>query len=264
MTADPRFMPDRPARVDVRQAAASPQPGDIGGPSGAYGRGPVRALLAIVVVLAILALGVATIDPLRDAVQLALGGDIDGLRTELRGLGAGGAAVLFVLILVHSVVLFPAEIANAAAGLMYGFAGGFALVMTAWTASLLLAYGLGATAGRPLALRLAGQRRVELAERVVDRGGVPALLLARLVPFIPMSLVGYVAGAARVPLWRYTWTTVVGIIPITAAATYLGHALDDFSLSDPLVWVAVAVVIVLVGATMVAVRRMRTATGRPS
>jgi uncharacterized membrane protein YdjX (TVP38/TMEM64 family) len=260
MTAGPRFMPDRPADVDGRHAAAPQPPGDIGGPSGAYGRGPVRALLAIVVVLAVLAIGVVTIEPLREAVHHALRGDVDGLRTELRGLGAGGAAILFVLILMHSVVLFPAEIVNAAAGLMYGFGPAFALVMAGWTASLLLAYALGATAGRPLALRLAGERRVALAERVIDRGGVPALLLARLIPFVPMSLVGYAAGAARVPLWRYTWTTVAGIVPITAAATYLGHALDDFSLSDPLVWAAVAVVLILASATVVAVRRMRTAT----
>ena len=80
-------------------------------------------------------------------------------------------------------MFFPAEIANATAGLIYGFFGGFALVMAAWIGSLLLAYGLGATAGRPLALRLAGRRRVEFAERVIERGGVPMLLLARLVPF---------------------------------------------------------------------------------
>jgi uncharacterized membrane protein YdjX (TVP38/TMEM64 family) len=98
---------------------------------------------------------------------------------------------------------------------------------------------------------------VEFAERVIERGGVPMLLLARLVPFVPLSLVGYVAGAARVPLWRYTWTTAIGIIPITAAATYLGHALDDFSLSDPLLWVAAAVLAALLGATIIALRRVR-------
>jgi uncharacterized membrane protein YdjX (TVP38/TMEM64 family) len=132
------------------------------------------------------------------------------------------------------------------------------LLMAAWTASLLLAYGIGAAAGRPLVLRLAGPRRVELAERVIDRGGAPALLLARLVPFIPCSLVGYVAGAARVPLRRYTWTTVVGMTPITAAATYLGHALDDFSLSDPLVWVAAGVLAALVASSFLVLRRLRT------
>ena len=216
-------------------------------------------LIGIVAVLGLLAVGVVVVDPLRDAVQHALSGDVDALRTELRDLGAAGAAILVCLILLHAVVFFPAEIANATAGLIYGFVGGFALVMVAWIGSLLLAYGWGATAGRPLALRLAGRRRVELAERVIERGGVPMLLLARLVPFVPLSLVGYVAGAARVPLWRYTWTTAVGIIPITAAATYLGDALDDFSLSDPLLWVAAAVLAALLGATFIALRRVRAA-----
>jgi uncharacterized membrane protein YdjX (TVP38/TMEM64 family) len=217
----------------------------------------VRLLLGTLVVIALLALGVVVVDPLREAVDHALRGDVDGLRDELHDVGAAGAAILVCLILLHAVVLFPAEIANAAAGLMYGFVAGFALVMAAWTASLLLAYALGATAGRPLALRLAGRERVELAERVVERGGVPMLLLARLVPFVPLSLVGYVAGASRVPLWRYTWTSAVGIIPITAAATYLGHALDDLSLSDPLLWVAAAVVAALAGTTLLALRHFR-------
>jgi uncharacterized membrane protein YdjX (TVP38/TMEM64 family) len=217
----------------------------------------VRALIAIAFALVLLALGVVIVDPLREAVQHALRGDIDGLRTELRGLGAAGAGILVCLILVHAVVLFPAEIANAAGGLMYGFGVAFPLVMAAWTASLLLAYAMGATAGRPLALRLAGRRRVELAERVIDRGGVPMLLLARLVPFLPLSLVGYVAGAAGVPLWRYIWTTAVGIAPITAAATYLGHALDDFSLADPLLWVAAAVLAALLASTILVLRRVR-------
>ena len=107
----------------------------------------------------------------------------------------------------------------------------------------LLAYWLGRIAGRPLAVRLAGEKRVASAEGLIDRSGAPALLLSRLVPFVPFSLVGYLAGAARVPVWRYTWTTLVGVMPITAAATYLGHALDDLSASDPLLWVAVGVIV---------------------
>ncbi len=224
----------------------------------------MRTLLAVLVALVLLAVGVVVVDPLGHAVQYALRGDIDGLRDELRGLGAAGAVVLVALILLHSVVLFPAEVVNTAAGLMYGFTVALPLVMAAWTVSLLLAYGLGAAAGRPLALRLAGTRRVELAEHVVARGGVPALLLARLVPFVPMSIVGYVAGAARVPLWRYTWTSVVGILPITAAATYLGYALENLSAADPFVWIAGGVLAVLVATTVVGARYLRRVSGQPS
>ena len=59
------------------------------------------------------------------------------------------------------------------------------------------------------------------------------------------------------PVWRYTWTTAVGVLPITAAATYLGHALDDLSASDPLLWVAVGVIVILALLTVHSARRLK-------
>ena len=106
-------------------------------------------------------------------------------------------------------------------------------------------------------MRLAGEKRVASAEALIDRSGAPALLLSRLVPFVPFSLVGYLAGAARVPVWRYTWTTSVGVMPITAAATYLGHALDDLCASDPLLWVAIGVIVLLALLTVHSARRLK-------
>ena len=73
---------------------------------------------------------------------------------------------------------------------------------------------------------------------------------------MPYSLVGYVAGAARVPLWRFVWTGFIGILPITAAATYLGHALGDLSASDPLLWVAIGVIAALGALTVLTSRRL--------
>ncbi len=216
----------------------------------------MRTLLPTLAAIAIAAVLVLTIDPLRAATGYALRGNVDGLQAQLESLGLVGAIVLVALILVHAVVLFPAEIPNAVAGLTYGFGTALPMVMLAWTASGLIAYFLGVWIGRPLAVRLAGEERVETAERVIGRGGATALLLSRLIPFVPFSLVGYIAGAARVPVWRYTWTSFVGVLPITAAATYLGHALDQFSLSDPLLWVAVGTLLVLVVLTATVARRV--------
>jgi uncharacterized membrane protein YdjX (TVP38/TMEM64 family) len=220
----------------------------------------VRRLLLVLLALAGAAALVLAVHPLREAVGYVLHGDVHALRAQLRGLGAAGAVLVFGLILAHSVLFFPAEIVNATAGLVYGFAIAFPLVVVAWACSGLIAYGLGAAAGRPLALRLMGEARVARAEHLIERGGVPALLLGRLIPFVPYSLVGYVAGAARVPLWRFVWTGVVGILPITAAATYLGHALGDLSASDPLLWLALAVILGLGALTLHTTRRMRSSS----
>ena len=47
------------------------------------------------------------------------------------------------------------------------------------------------------------------------------------------------AGAARVPVGRFAWTTGVGYIPITAVSIYLGTRLEELSLGDPLLWLSV-------------------------
>ena len=189
--------------------------------------------------VAALAAVVALVPPLRDAVSSVLSGDADELRRELRDLGATGALVLVGLMLVHAVVPFPSELVNAAAGFVYGFWVAFPLVLAGWLLSALATYAIGHGAGRPLLLRLAGEERLEEGSRVIERGGRTALLAARLIPIVPYSLVGYVAGAARVPLWRFTWTTVVGSIPLCAAVVYLGDRLDSLSPTDPGVLVAI-------------------------
>ena len=79
----------------------------------------MRTLLPTLAAIAIAAVLVVTIDPLRAATGYALRGNVDGLQAQLESLGVVGAIVLVSLILVHAVVLFPAEIPNAVAGLVY-------------------------------------------------------------------------------------------------------------------------------------------------
>jgi hypothetical protein len=50
-------------------------------------------------------------------------------------------------------------------------------------------------------------------------------------------------------------------MPITAAATYLGHVLDDLSASDPLLWVAIGVIVLLAVLTISSARRLRRSAG---
>ena len=160
---------------------------------------------------------VLAIDPLRDAFGDAVRGDTDDLREDLRGLGAAGVAILYALIAIHTFVWYPAEIVDAAAGFVYGFWPAFAMVMTGWVAQGLAAYAIGRNAARPLLYRLIGEARFAGLERAIENGGVTLLLAARLVPIVPFSLFSYVAGAARVPVGRFAWTTAVGYIPITGA-----------------------------------------------
>jgi uncharacterized membrane protein YdjX (TVP38/TMEM64 family) len=176
------------------------------------------------------------IPSLRGAVVDAVHGETGSVRHDLSGNAVGPLLVVW-LALVHVVVWYPAEILDAAAGYVFGFGVGFPLVFGSWLLSGLAAYAVGRHFARPLLYRFVGEERFERVEELIHRGGAVVLIGARLIPIMPFSLMGYVCGATRVPLWRYTWTTAVGYAPITAYFTYLGSRLQSFSAEDPIVWI---------------------------
>ena len=200
---------------------------------------------------------VLAVPELREAAGSALSGDAGALREQLRAAGAGGVALLLGLMLVHAVVWYPAEIPTAAAGFVYGFWLALPLVVAGWLLSALGTYALGRHAGRPLLRRLAGMERFRRAEEALARGGAGALLAARLIPVVPFSLVGLIAGAAHVPVWRFAWTTVLGFLPLTVVITLLGSRLEELSLRDPVLWLALVPLLVLLAASRPLARRMR-------
>jgi len=178
---------------------------------------------------------VVTVEPLREAVSAAWQGDTAEVRHQIDRLGVGGPLLILALALLHSVVFYPAEIVDAAAGFAYGFFPALALVMTGWLLNGLLCWAIGHRVARPLLDRWFGEERFERVERAIERGGPTLLLAMRLIPILPFSVVSYAAGAARVPAWRFVWTTVLGYLPITAIAVYFGTKLEGLSLTDPLV-----------------------------
>jgi len=197
------------------------------------------------------------IDPIRDAVSAAFGGDLSQMRSELDSLGAAAALVLIGIALVHSIVPFPAELPTAAAGFVFGFAIAFPLMVLAWTVSCVAAYLLARGVGPPVLERLVGRERMASADRLIARGGWPILVAGRLIPVVPYNLVSYAAGATRVPLGRFTWTTAVGVMPLTALTALLGARLQEPRFDDPVLWLVLLGVLGLLALARPVGRRLR-------
>jgi len=210
------------------------------------GRPSRAAVVASIAGLLSIVLVVLLVEPLRTAVGDAITGDTESLREDLRGLGAGGVALVLAIAIAHSVIFYPAEILNAASGFIYGFWVALPLMMLAWLLNGLICFFVGRHAARPALLRLLGKERFLRYEGTVERGGATLLLAMRLVPIVPFSMFSYVAGSADVPVFRFVWTTVVGFIPITALFIYLGSRLEELTVTDPFLWVgALALVAML-------------------
>jgi uncharacterized membrane protein YdjX (TVP38/TMEM64 family) len=205
--------------------------------------------------VALLALLVVAVEPLREAAAAAIQGDNGEVRHQIDRLGAAGPFLILALTLLHAVVFYPAEIVDAAAGYAYGFVPALALMTLGWVISGLICWAVGRQVARPLLDRWFGGERFERIEAMIERGGPTLLLALRLIPILPFSIVSYAAGAARVPPWRFAWTTALGYLPITAIAVYLGSRLEGLSLTDPLVLASAAALLALLGAGHWAMRR---------
>lgn len=214
--------------------------------------------------ITLLAVLVFAVEPLREAVSAAFQGDNAEVRHQIDQLGAAGPLLILALTLIHTVVFYPAEIVDAAAGFAYGFFPALALMTVGWILSGLLCWAVGRRVARPLLDRWFGEERFERVERAIERGGPSLLLAMRLIPILPFSVVSYAAGAARVPAWRFVWTTAVGYLPITAIAVYFGTRLEGLSLTDPLVLGSALALLALLGIGHWAARRQSRKRPDPS
>ncbi len=209
---------------------------------------PAAERAQLVAGVATIALGIAVIaavPQLRHCVTLVANGQFTALRAYIQSLGAGGVALLLGLMVLHAIIFYPSEIVTTTAGYVYGFWPGLALAVGGWFVAALLSYALGRAVGGPVLRRLLG-RRFEWLTTTMQRGGTSLLLSSRLIPIVPFALVGYAAGATQISLWRFSWTTVVGYLPLTIAVTYLGSQAQTLSTGNPLLWIAVAVLVSLV------------------
>jgi uncharacterized membrane protein YdjX (TVP38/TMEM64 family) len=198
---------------------------------------------------------VLLVPALRHASVAAVHGETSEVREQIKSLGAAGPLIIIGLGVIHSVIPYPAEIVNAAAGFAYGFFGGLGIVVIGWMISAVICYWFGTGVARPLLDRWFGAARFARFERMVERGGVTLLIALRLLPIVPFSLISAAAGAARVPFPRYCWTTAVGFLPITALAVYLGTRLEGIRFTDPAVIGALVGVVVLLLIAHLIIRR---------
>lgn len=214
--------------------------------------------------IAVIAGLVLAIDPLRESVVAAIHGDNAEVRTQIDRLGAAGPLLILLLTVVHAIVFYPAEIVDAAAGFAYGFGPALVLMEVGWVLSGLACFAVGRSVARPLLDRWLGEERFERIEAMIERGGASLLLAMRLLPIVPFSIVSYAAGAARVPAWRFVWTTAVGYLPITVIAVYFGTRLEGLSLTDPLVILSAAALLGLLAVGHWTMRRQARASSSRS
>lgn len=147
---------------------------------------------------------------------------VQGIEKTIASWGPWGIIVSMGFMVLHSFVPFPAEFLAVANGMLYGPYLGTAIT---WSGAMLgahLAFALSRLLGRPFVEAMLAQPQSDLLNTWTEQRAAHWIFLARFVPVISFNLVNYVAGLTGISWWTFTWTTALGILPLTALMVTMG------------------------------------------
>jgi len=134
-----------------------------------------------------------------------------------------------------------------------------------------IAYGVGYF-GRVEVLERHGKwlhitpKHLAWADRWFEEHGDATVFFTRMIPVI-RTFISLPAGVARMPFWRFTLLSFLGIVPWVLAFAIMGNAVGDNwdNLQEKLHYVDYAVVaLILSGIIYLLIRRRRSGSGKPA
>ncbi|TFG16852.1 MAG: TVP38/TMEM64 family protein [Promethearchaeota archaeon] len=133
---------------------------------------------------------------------------------------------LLVMTLQGILVPIPSAIVILAAGIIWGaWLGGIMGVIGSMSAGL-LCYYLAKRGGRPLAEKFVGKATIEMTDRFIEKYGIWAIIITRLIPFISFDAISYTAGIVKLDAKKYTIGTFIGVVPRAFFFSWLGASMN--------------------------------------
>lgn len=194
------------------------------------------------------------------------------LQDEIRNLGAIAPVVVAIGYVALTVLLIPGSVLTLIAGGAFGLWKGLVVVVIGANLGALCSFLLARTFLREkVSSWAAGHPRFASLDRAIGREGFKVVLLSRLSPVFPFTLLNYFLGLTDVRASSYVLANLIGMLPGTFLYVYLGatarQALTGGSnLIFTLVGLAatVAVVVVVTRAARRAMAQIEAESGAPA
>ena len=182
----------------------------------------LRALALLTLIAAAVAglIVLSVNEPLREALGESLG----------RFRGSAWGPVAFAAVYALACLVLPGSLITLAAGTLFGVVVGTAVVSLSSVTGASLAFWLGRTLARGLVEKpLAGNPRFRALDQAVAAGGFKIVLLTRLSPLFPFTLLNYAFGLTKVRFRDYVLASWIGMLPGTVMYVYLGSVAENLA-----------------------------------
>lgn len=175
-------------------------------------------------------------------------GDSAALRDYILSFGPWAPVASLLLMVIQALVPpIPSFFVIFANGLAFGAVWGGLLSVAGGTVAALVSFTIARALGRGPVEALVGRAGLASADGWFARWGGWTILLARLLPGVPVDAISYAAGLTSMAPRRFLAASVIGMLPQTLLYAYLGEHAPQY------LWVmCAATVVVLSGGTLVA------------
>jgi uncharacterized membrane protein YdjX (TVP38/TMEM64 family) len=145
------------------------------------------------------------------------------LQDEIKNLGPIAPVVVVIGYVVLTVLLIPGSLLTLIAGGVFGLWKGLVVVIIGANIGALGSFLLARTFLRERVSNwAAGNPRFASLDRAIAREGFKVVLLSRLSPVFPFTLLNYFLGLTNVGVSSYVLANLIGMLPGSFLYVYLG------------------------------------------
>src|SRR5690242_18230431 len=194
-------------------AGAVAQPQDTSSSASSRWKWALGAVAGVLILLALKYL------PVQDLLKAAL--------DWIGELGPWGPVIFVALYVVATVLFIPGSVLTLGAGAVFGVALGSVCVSISATLGATAAFLVGRYLARDaIARKIEKNEKFATIDRAVASEGWKIVLLTRLSPVFPFTLLNYSFGLTRVKMSHYVLASWIGMIPGTVLYVYLGSLVN--------------------------------------
>ena len=169
--------------------------------------------------------------------------DQERIRGWVEQLGAWGPLAIAFLEMVQTLLApIPGQAIEAVSGYLYGPFLGTLFPVIGMAIGSFIVFQLSRRFGRPLVIKLIGERSIGRLDDLVRRGGAPFFFLIWLVPFAPDDLACVAAGLTPMPSRQFMVLMLLGRLPGVFVSVWVGANAASIS---PGFWAVLFAVIAL-------------------
>lgn len=149
----------------------------------------------------------------------------------------GPLIIVAAMVVQMFMFIIPSFLLMVVTILAYGpWLGSGIILLAIFTAST-IGYGVGVNFGTPVIDRLLGEKTNNKISGFLEDYGFWAVIVTRLSPFLSNDAISIIAGMLRMGYWRFIGSTMLGILPLTAAIAILGENREE--MKTGLIWLGV-------------------------